>query len=673
MKKTIAILLTAALVLSLAGCAAETKTPAPAETAAVTAAPEAQPETPSPGAEPAEAETPESAAAEGRLFVEVARSGEEFYSDDGQKRILSYYCAVPAVTVEGRADAAAAINETLEKERVLFAEGDPDQEGLSGREAFLTAAREDYAWHQKQGTAEDMAPFELRREVRVTRGDDRVLSLAFIDQTFTGGVHGYAAHWGLNFDTLTGEVLTLADLSEDETFLDDCAQRLFAVASGPEYAMRGLFDDYAEYLPGLLRESNWYFSSEGLVVLANAYEIGPYAAGTFSFTLPWNWLTWHVKPEYVPRSAADGELVGEIRTEAPAEAAFTWDDNTNGQGAAVVFTASGRVEGVSLSRAEYWEFSNTFFVEGTRWYVSDLADGETVCLRTWIPEIIPNLALTRTDREGTRTDYISQSGRDGSLVLLRERDFLSLPLEISRLLPFDWDIDGDGDRETLDLCRVENNGASRWQLLVDGTPAPGEAYGLDAELLTLWLCDLDDDGTAELFFSGDMGSDDYVTCGWHGDTLAPIVFTGAGREDRDGEETAVTVDGRAVISGWTLVLDRWNYQLGTYRATRPFQPGEDGALAPLPDRAWEYRGNTGWLTVSADLPVTLDGAGETALPPDTELRLLSSDGGTVRFVTRDGQTGSLSLAFSREGGDYAGWTIAGRPEAEYFAFLPYVG
>ena len=669
MKKIVVILLIAALVLSAAGCAAEAKAPAP--TAEAVSTPEVRPETPSPAAEPTETETPESAA-EGRLFVEISRTGEEFRSDDGHTLLLNYSCAAPTVTMEGRAAAAAAINETLERERVLFADGSEDQEGLSGREAFLDAAREDLAWRMEQGVSEDMVPFQLCREVQVTRGDRRVLSLAFTDESFAGGAHGYAFHWGLNFDTLTGEVLTLSDLSEDETFLDDCAQRLFEVASGPEYVMQGLFDDYADYLPGLLRENNWYFTPEGLTVLANAYEVGPYAAGTFAFTLPWNWLVWHVKPEYAPQNAADGELLGEIRDEAPAGASFTLDQDTDGRGTPVVFTATGRVENISLSRAEYWEYSNTFSAEGTRWYVNDLGPGESLCLRTWIPEILPDLALTRTDRAGTRTDYISQSGKDGSLALMSDRGFLTLPAEISGLLPFDWDIDGDGERETLDLRRVENNGAGRWQLLVDGTPAPGEAYGLDAEYPALWLCDLDNDGAAEIFFSGDMGSDDYVTCGWHGDTLGPMLFDGDDRYGRDPEERKETVDGRLVFSGGWPVLESWIYQLGTYDAVRVLLLQEDGTLSLDPEQGWEYRRNTRWLTVKENLPVTLEELGRAVLVPGTTLRLLESRGDITRFLTGEGELGSIELEYV-SGAEENGWFIGGIPETEFFEDLPYAG
>jgi len=669
MKKTICFLLIAALALSLTGCSAGALTPAATEPPA-----SAAPGTAAPAGTPEETAAPkETGEPEGRLVVSFSTEAEDFTADDGEQQLLNFSCTAPTVTISGRESAAASINAALEKERELFVRGEPEKDGLTGKENFLSAAREEYAYWQEQGMADNMIPYRLERQAAVARGDSRVLSILFTDVTYTGGAHGYAYHWAMNFDTLTGERLTLADLAEDgDAFLERAGEMLFEIAGGAEYAMAGLYEDYAEMLPSLLRDGNWYFNDEGLVVIANAYEIAPYAAGTIEFTLPWAWLMWQIKPEYVPENAADGELAGEIREDVPADAVFTLDDGTNGGGAVVSLTARGRVEDIALERVTYID-NNTFWTDGIYWYVSSLEDGETLCLRTWIPEILPDLSLTWTDAAGTNTAYISQSGKDGSLALLPEQDFLSLPAEIYRQLPFAWDIDGDGERETLDLLHARENGTDRWQLTVDGDPAPGGVWAL-GDLVTLWLCDLDFDGVTEILFSGNMGSDDFVTCGWHGDTLDPITFTGEDRYWRDPGETAETVEGRAVISGGTLVMERWNYQLGTYYATRPFALREDGTLAPNDEFEWEYRRNTQWLTVKSNLSVTLDEVGRAVLVPGEELRLVGALGSTARIVTRAGEYGTLDLEYRIEDDNgYAGWYINGVPEDEYFEFLPYVG
>ena len=659
MKKTVLLALIAALAISLTGCtAAAAQLPDP------TAAPAEKTDAPSAAETAAPAET---AVHEGRLVVTFSTESEDYYTDDGKQLLLGYSCVAPSVTIEGRADAETAVNAALDEEYVLFTEGNGDQDGISGREGFLNAARDEYALRQEYGGEANMPPYALERSVDVTRGDGRVLSLFFTDYTFAGGVHGYAFHWAANFDTLTGKELTLADLGKDDDFLAAAADRLFDVAGSAEYLMYGFFDGYRETLPTLLRDGNWYFSDEGLAVIANAYEIAPYASGTIEFTLPWAWLQWHIKPEYVPESAADGELLGEIADEAPVDAAFVLDDGTDGMGAPVVLTARGRVEKVSLTRVSYMEYSDAFWPEQIVWYVSSLEDGETVCLRTWIPEIIPDLALSRTGAEGTVTDYISQSGKDGSLVLLPEKDYLFLPAEVFDKVPLEYDIDGDGERETIDLRHTSTESSSQWEVLVDGEPLPG-ALNIWGEC-ELWMGDPDGDGVTEIFLSGDQGSDDYATRGWRGDTGRMILFTGDDRYGRDPGECTETIDGRIVFSGWAPVLECWNYRLGTYYAVRAMDLGEDGILAPMAESRWEYRCNDHWLTVTRNLPVTMDEVGRAVLVPGTRLLLTSVEGDIVRFVTEEGETGCIVTEFVYG----SGWFIDGVKEDEYFEFLPYAG
>ncbi len=659
MKKTMLFIMIAALAISFAGCTA-----AAAELPDPTAAPSVKSDALSAAETAAPAETAES---QGRLVVTFASESEDYYTDDGEQLLLQYSCVVPSVTIDRRPDAEAAVNAALDAEYVLFSEGDKDQEGPSGREGFLNAARDEYALRQEYGGEADMPPYSLERSVDVTRGDDRVLRLFFTDSTYIGGVHGYAFHWAMNFDTVTGEELTLADLGKDDDFLAAAADRLFDVAGSAEYLMVGFFEDYRDYLPDLLRDGNWYFGEEGLTVIANAYEIAPYASGTIEFTLPWAWLQWRVKPEYIPENTADGTLTGEIADEAPADASFVLDDGTDGMGAPVVLTARGRVENVSLTRVSYMEYVDAFMPEQTVWYASALEDGETVCLRTWIPEILPDLALTRTEETGTVTDYISQSGKDGSLVLLPERDFLFLPAEVFDKIPLEYDIDGDGERETVDLRHTSTPSSSQWEVLVDGEPLPG-ALNIWGEC-ELWLGDADSDGVTEIFLSGDQGSDDYATRGWKGDTGQMILFTGDDRHGRDPNELTETTDGRIVFSGWAPVLESWIYRLGTYYSARAMELSEDGVLAPADGTRWEYRRNDRWLTVESNLPVTMDEVGRAVLVPGTKLLLTSMEGDVVRFVTEEGETGSIVTEFVYG----SGWFIDGVKEDEYFEFLPYAG
>ena len=77
------------------------------------------------------------------------------------------------------------------------------------------------------------------------------------------------------------------------------------------------------------------------------------------------------------------------------------------------------------------------------------------------------------------------------------------------------------------------------------------------------------------------------------------------------------------------------------------------------------------LRTKAELPVTLDGEGETALPAGTKLLITASDNSSIaRFVLEDGRTGTI--AFVRDTTDWV-TRINGIVESEYFEVLPYAG
>ena len=181
--------------------------------------------------------------------------------------------------------------------------------------------------------------------------------------------------------------------------------------------------------------------------------------------------------------------------------------------------------------------------------------------------------------------------------------------------------------------------------------------------------DLDGDGICELLFAADPGSDDYRTCGWHGDTLEPIQFTGDARYGADPNGITGSLDGRVVFSGGIPMLEAWYYQLGTYCAVIGMNGTSDGVVTLDPSFKWNYRGSCYYLTVAKILPVYLDEGGTAVLTPGEKLLLTGTDGQNTFFRIDDGRTGSIRLEYDGEGG----WTINGESEENFFEMLPYVG
>ena len=442
-KKVISLLLCAALALSLAACSTKPETSAE-PTAAADPTPVPPVSSPEATAEPdpvvKNLNVP---------IVSVRRENEDFYTADNAALLLVYAAAEPSVSMNGNDAAAAAINETLHKQYTDFSAGveSSDEYAVSGKESYLAAARDDLAWQTENGNAAGFSSYSLMRQTNVRYNARYLLSLTYDDTSFMGGAHGYTGRYGHTFDIRTGRELTLADLADNyDAFLSAAVEQLRDISYGAEYAAYGLNEGYEDQLAGLFREGNWYFNDEGLVLIANPYELASYAAGRIEFTLPYAWLAYQIKADYLPAEReADGTLTAELSESADAagSATYVYDTGTGGLGACVTFTASGTVEDIALNAVTYLEYSNLYRVDGTLWYAERLSDGESVCVQTWIPDVMPNLAISWRDSEGEHTKYISQSGMDGSLILMDGEPYAERPLNISGKSVYHYDNNGD--------------------------------------------------------------------------------------------------------------------------------------------------------------------------------------------------------------------------------------
>ncbi len=667
-KKLLSLLLCAAIALSLAACSTKPETSAESTAAADP--------TPVPPVSSPEATAEPDPVVENLSVpvVSVRRESEDFYTADNAALLLVYAAAEPSVSMNGSDAATAAINEALHKQYTDFAVGveSSDEYAVSGKENYLAAAKEDLAWQTENGSADSFYSYSLMRQTNVRYNARYLLSLTYDDTSYLGGAHGYTGRYGHTFDIRTGQELTLADLADNyDAFLSAAVEQLKDISYGAEYAAYGLNEGYEDQLAGLFRDGNWYFNDEGLVLIANPYELASYAAGLIEFTLPYAWLAYQIKADYLPAEReADGTLTAELSESADAagNATYVYDTGTGGLGACVTFTASGTVEDIELNAVTYLEYSNLYRVDGTLWYAELLSDGESVCVQTWIPDVMPNLAISWRDSEGEHTKYISQSGMDGSLILMDGEQYAERPLNISGKSVYHYDINGDYAAEEITVTATDAGGINEYTIAVNGTVLDRTNMPV-GDRYDLWICDLDGDGVCEILFAADPGSDDYRTCGWHGDTLEPIEFTGDARYGADPNGLTGSLDGRVVFSGGIPVLEAWYYQLGTYCATIGMNGTSDGVVTLDPSFKWDYRGSYYYLTVAKILPVYLDESGVAVLTPGEKLILTGTDGQNTFFRTEDGRTGSIQLEYDGEGG----WTINGESEENFFEMLPYVG
>ena len=243
---------------------------------------------------PAAAPTEEGQTAEGQtagekkpVTVTIEHETQEYKDGDTLLMVTDYDHVT--VLVEDNEAAARAITEEFAKREQEFQKGVEKLAADAKEDAFLTDSGMSYM----QGHG-----YETQRN------DGSILSFAFRMEEFLGGAHGYYMEYGLNFDAKTGKVLTVEDIAQDMDAFQEISVQEMLRQSEALREQGALFDE--EMLPGGLQGifegkmegEEWYFTADGIRFISNIYEIAPYAAGNFTFDIPYEMINDVLKEEY---------------------------------------------------------------------------------------------------------------------------------------------------------------------------------------------------------------------------------------------------------------------------------------------------------------------------------------------------------------------------------------
>ena len=180
----------------------------------------------------------------------------------------------------------------------------------------------------------------------------------------------------------------------------------------------------------------------------------------------------------------------------------------------------------------------------------------------------------------------------------------------------------------------------------------------------IWLADLDGDLYPEIYFWGDMASDDYVLNAWSVRSGTPELIP---FEDQGYIEASIVS-----FSETSMQLESTQKVLGSYSAIRAYTL-RDGVLTPLGD-AWQIvPADTSYsnLSVVKAVPYTQDDGTQAYFEPGTRLQVTGTDGKSfVDVITSDGVTGRIEIV--KPAGDWQ-WYIDGESELSYFELVPYAG
>lgn len=352
----------------------------------------------------------------------------------GEELILSFSYETPYIHIPANPAAEESINEYIAMLNESYYTGDDygvtyDSGCAPGYINMLTMAEDNYNYimNSTENLDSGYVSFELanHRSLSVQRCDERILSLRYYDYVNLGGVHGSYAYRAYNFDTQSGELITLEELSDDseafKAFLK--AYMIESVDKDPELQQRMMGFVDVEGMPGveealsaLVREGSWYFDDKGMLIVSDLYELGSYAAGTMEFYIPYNALKSYLKAEYIPVPVEQNASFAVVPVETMSESSKEIIDmlRLSDDGQAVYLVSEGEAYDVRLARVDY---SDRFYETEQLWQCSSM-DNCALQLITLIPEGMPELKISYKDAAGEHTLYLSQSGVDGSLILV---------------------------------------------------------------------------------------------------------------------------------------------------------------------------------------------------------------------------------------------------------------
>lgn len=120
--------------------------------------------------------------------------------------------------------------------------------------------------------------YHMYADYEVKLNNSSYVSILQSIYTYSGGAHGMTMRYSMTADRATGEIVKLADLFADKTYLN-VLNELAQDQNKDKY----LFDQVQ-----LTGEEDFYLTDKGLTVYFQLYEVAPYAAGFVEYFFPYD-------------------------------------------------------------------------------------------------------------------------------------------------------------------------------------------------------------------------------------------------------------------------------------------------------------------------------------------------------------------------------------------------
>lgn len=178
-------------------------------------------------------------------------------------------------------------------------------------DGVLASAQNDYIYNSS------WYPYSYQILYSPTRIDHGVLSMFGIQSSYSGGLHANKNCVSVNYDLMTGDILTLGSIMHAEATTEDFIDLVLEKLQGNIDAYN-LYSDYESGVRNRLGGDenlyeDFYFTPTGLNFYFSPYEIAPYSSGVITVEIPYNELPGLIYDGYFPaeREQYSGSMYAE--------------------------------------------------------------------------------------------------------------------------------------------------------------------------------------------------------------------------------------------------------------------------------------------------------------------------------------------------------------------------
>ena len=286
---------------------------------------------------------------------------------------------------------------------------------------ILDAARSAYSDNAQ------WTPYLCKIAYDPVRIDAGILSLIGSYTSYSGTPHPEKSYLAVNYDLVTGKVLSFEDILTADSVADTLYQYVIdslrihkdenSLYEGFETTVREHFDHI------LINDECWYFSQTGLCFYFSPYEIAPYASGVIVAEIPYDKLTGILNEAYFPAEAesSTGMVLPDTFIEKDLERFTQFSEVVlDNSGNKFLLYTESVVNHIRIETGVLNEDGTQFKPEQTVFAAYSLTPGDAIMVESAATGGMPNLRLSYYTAEKMIRYYIDFDVEFGNPVLVEE-------------------------------------------------------------------------------------------------------------------------------------------------------------------------------------------------------------------------------------------------------------